>query len=191
LFFSNLNVFKSGFQINEFLLIDRFGCNLLLHACNQNLNADTLAVISLLLEVGADPNSKNNDGDSSLHRMAQLMESQFNLNSHHLPIAHLLLEYGAHFDQVNKLQQTPLDYWKWRHGKIKGKNYSPPEWMSIVPSLACWCARTIRRSKAPYDHLPENLLNLFRCINMIFFSFLFIYSAYSFLPILPRRNNWI
>ncbi len=69
------------------------------------------------------------------------------------PTADLLLHHGAHLDPVNKIEETPLDVWKKKQGK---RILPPPAWMNTVPRLACLSARSIRRSKIPYDQLPKN-----------------------------------
>jgi len=125
---------------------------MLLYAVNPQTKAGTPAIARLLLDAGANPNATNVEGNSPLHLIGKWIAEE----EKDSPIAHLLLEYGAHIDQINNLNQTPLDVWKMMIKK-RGKALSPPDWMNSVPRLACLCARVVRHGKAPYDHLPEGL----------------------------------
>jgi len=87
------------------------GYYLLLNACNQKPTANSLAVIALLLEVGANANAVDAGGNSALHVVAYWMEEEVNDST----AAALLLIHGAHLDAANKLQETPLDVWKKKH----------------------------------------------------------------------------
>lgn len=131
-------------------MFSSFGDNLLLVASDREPNNGTLSTIRLLLEVGANPTVKNRDGNSPLHLVAHWMGEAENDS----PTADLLLQYGAHLDQVNKLQETPLDVWK---KKQEGRILSPPDWINTVPSLACWSARSLRRNNTSNDRIPKNL----------------------------------
>jgi len=130
-------------------LFSSFGDNLLLVASDRQPKDSTLSTIRLLLEVGADPTIKNRDGSSPLHLVAYWMGE----TESDSPTADLLLQYGAHLDQVNKLQETPLDVWK---KKQEGRILPPPAWMNTVPRLACLSARSLRLCKIPYDQLPKS-----------------------------------
>ncbi len=105
----------------------------------------------MLLEVGANPNARDKEGNSALHKVVSRME----VAETDSPIAALLLKYGAHLDQANELHETPLDVWK-KHKKHAGKILSPPAWMNVVPSLACWSARSMQRNKIPFNHLSKS-----------------------------------
>ncbi len=128
------------------------GYYLLLNACNQKPTANSLAVIALLLEVGANANAVDAGGNSALHVVAYWMEEEVNDST----AAALLLIHGAHLDAANKLQETPLDVWKKKHQKA-GRILSPPDWMNVVLSLACLSARSIKRRKIPYEHLSKSV----------------------------------
>ena len=127
-------------------------CYLLLYACNQKPTASSLAVIALLLEVGADANAVDAGGNTPLHFVAYWMEEA----AIHSRTARLLLKHGAHLDAANRLQETPLDVWKKKHEKA-GRILSPPDWMNVVLPLACLSAKSIQRSKIPYNHLSKNV----------------------------------
>ncbi len=134
------------------IIIYSSGYNLLLKLCDQKPTTGSLAAIALLLEVGADANAVDGGGNSPLHFVASWMEEA----DTHSPTAALLLKHGAHLDRANKLEDTPLDVWKKKHGKA-GRILSPPDWMNIVLSLACWSAKSIKRSKIPYNHLSKSV----------------------------------
>lgn len=59
--------------------------------------------IRLLLQVGADPDVADNDGDSALHILA-------NLNGEIIDsAAQLFVDAGAHLDMANKQGRTPVE----------------------------------------------------------------------------------
>ena len=135
------------------LTFNRYGKNLLISACHDPTNnASSLAIIRLLLEVGADPNAKTNRGYSPLHLVAGWMDNRETES----PIADLLLEIGAHLDSANILRETPLDVWKRIRCDIAEEILLPPTWMNPVLRLSCWSARTIQRHKIPYDKLTKS-----------------------------------
>jgi len=128
------------------------GQNLLLTACKRLSANDQLETVRLLLRVGANPNSIDLNGNSSLHILAVRMGEDI-----HSPTADLLLDSGTHYDHVNWNGVTALEVW--RRGRVEG---SPlPSWsMRIVPNLVCWCARVITRSAGIFfedEDLPKAL----------------------------------
>ena len=139
-------------QIYFFLLLLSHGFNLLLKVCNNPTKASSLAMINLLLEVGANPNAKTKRGHSPLHLVVGWMEN----GETDSPIAELLLERGAHLDSANILQDTPLDNWKKTRYDSTDRYIFPPAWMNPVLRLSCWSARSIRRNKIPYDGLTKS-----------------------------------
>ena len=106
-------------------------------------------LIRLLLELGADPNVKDLKGNSPLHVVSTC---EYDSPSS----ADLLFEYGADRDQRNAMGQTPLDVW--RSAQRRYPQRLAPMWATgTVPSLAFWCARSLRRSQIPVDLLPNSL----------------------------------
>lgn len=97
-------------------------------------------VISLLLEVGADPNSTNRKGATGLHMLARYRQT---FDS---PTAMVLLEAGTHKDQRNRQGQTAAELMA----------ISP---LLEIPSLTCLCANVIHsRPRIPISkELPPNM----------------------------------
>ena len=134
-------------------LQNRLGCNLLLLACNQLATTVTLSTVRLLLEVRADPNTIDEQGNSPLHHVAYWMRKAESDS----PIANLLLEHGALPHERNFSNETPLDIWTKQNAR-PGRILYPPTWtFTVVMPLTWWCARSIRRNKIPYKRLPKNL----------------------------------
>ena len=134
-----------------------FGYNLLIAACRQQPTASTLAIIRLLLEVGADPNTVDERGNAPLHHVVLKMGEASESDS---PVATLLLEYGALPHQHNYSKKTPLDLWTRQNTRPGRIPLYPPTWMfTDVMPLMWWCARSIRKNGTPYKRLPENLKN--------------------------------
>ncbi len=83
-------------------------CTLLHIAC---LNADvSLSTIPFLLKSGADPNAGDLNGDGPLHFLLTSLQH----DKDDYAIVRLLLEEGAHLDQVNNFGETAVDCWKKR-----------------------------------------------------------------------------
>jgi len=77
----------------------------------------------LLLDVGANPNAVNKDGNSSLHLIAYWMGDEMES-----PLADLLLDFGADINQVNLEKETPLGIWERKHAGPEEGIYLPPTW---------------------------------------------------------------
>ena len=125
----------------------------MIYACTQRSSSKT---IRLLLEAGVDPNATNEEGNSPLHFEVQWAQPLMEQDGSYSPIIQLLLEYGARFDQINKLGQTPLDIWREKQERVE-RIRPPPGRMIAVASLASWCAKIVQKRKIPYEHLPESL----------------------------------
>ncbi|XP_068234477.1 protein fem-1 homolog A-like [Palaemon carinicauda] len=104
-----------------------------------------LGVVSLLLEVGADPCATDNQGNTPLHMLACNIENfQAILNA--------LLLAGAHLDASNRLGQTSKS--------IRASRRLPPWQVNVLrqTSLQCLAAACIKRHGIPYKTiLPPKL----------------------------------
>jgi len=85
-----------------------------------------LPLVRLLLDVGADPNAVNDEGNSPLHIIAYWMGDEMES-----PLADLLLEYGADPGQVNLKKETPLGIWKRKYAGPGDGPFLPPSWTTI------------------------------------------------------------
>jgi len=137
----------------------------LLHwACENPKGINLLKTVRLLLQLGADPNAGDKEGNSPLHSLAQLNRELID------PTARLLLEKGAHLDRVNKSGKTSADLWLEKHGSRKrrldegdqqgavGFKNQLPDWaFEGVPRLLCLSSRIIRAHRLPYRVGPVTL----------------------------------
>jgi len=85
-----------------------------------------LPLVRFLLDVGADPNAVNDEGNSPLHIIAYWMGDEMES-----PLADLLLEYGADLEQVNLKKETPLGIWKRKYAGPGDGPFLPPNWTTI------------------------------------------------------------
>ena len=93
--------------------------NLLLVACNRQPNAGTLATIRLLLEVGANPNTVDDRGNTPLHHVVFRMLKASESDSLMVTV---LLEYGALPNQRNYSKDRVLDLWT-RQKTMQGRTH--------------------------------------------------------------------
>jgi len=103
----------------------------------------SIPAVTLLLECGADPNSRDNDGNTPLHVSIT--------NKPVKPVViKTLLDHGAHFDLVNNNKRT-FD------SLLKGQ----PLHEIVNPvrhtTLSCLAARVVRKHELPLDQLPVTL----------------------------------
>lgn len=131
---------------------------LLLHKACDTGNLDS-AAIQLLLQVNADPNAGDKDGNGPIHALASLRygNGQEHLIHRTADAARLLLENGAHLDRVNKDRKTAAQVWKETNG-----SQDLPNWLlmpEMVPKLKCLSASVIRSNNIAYTAatLPEIL----------------------------------
>jgi len=131
---------------------------LLLHKACDATNLD-LSTIRLLLQVNADPNAGDNDGNGPLHVLASLRyENRQELLVHRAAdAARLLLDYGAHLDRVNQNRKTAADVWK-----EKNNSQDLPIWLrepGSVPMLKCLSAKIVRSNNIAVteENSPETL----------------------------------
>ncbi len=118
-----------------------------------------LATIQLLLQINADPNAADKDGNGPIHVLGSLRygNSQEHMIRRTADAARLLLENGAHLDRVNKDRKTAAQVWKENNG-----SQDLPNWLlepGMVPKLKCLSARIIRSNNIVYTAvtLPEIL----------------------------------
>jgi len=135
----------------------------LLHlACDNPKGINLLETVRLLLQLGADPNAGDKEGNGPLHSLVKQNREQID------PTAHLLLEKGAHLDRVNKSGKTAVDLWLAKHGSRKRlldegneqgafKNELPDWCNEVVPRLLCLSARYIRAHRVNYRVAPVTL----------------------------------
>ena len=109
-----------------FLYLYRRGNNLLLIACDRKPLLSVLPLVRFLLDVGADPNAVNDEGNSPLHLIAYWMGDEMES-----PLADLLLEYGADLEKVNLKKETPLGIWKRKYAGLGDGPFLPPNWTTI------------------------------------------------------------
>jgi len=137
----------------------------LLHlACENPKGINLLKTVRLLLQLDANPNAGDKEGNSPLHSLVQLNRELID------PTARLLMEKGAHLDRVNKSGKTAVDLWLEKHGSRKrrldegdqqgavGFKNELPDWaIEYVPRLLCLSARIIRAHRVPYRVAPVTL----------------------------------
>ncbi|XP_051964179.1 protein fem-1 homolog C-like, partial [Xyrauchen texanus] len=100
-------------------------------------------VTSILLECGADVNSRDEDNNSPLHVAA---------SNNHPDIMNLLISRGTHFDSTNSLKQTPCDL---LDEKELAKNLIQP---INHTTLQCLAARVIIKHSLMFrGNIPEKL----------------------------------
>ena len=119
-----------------------------------------METVRLLLQLGADPNAGDKEGNSPLHSLVQLNRELID------PTARLLLENGAHLDRVNKSGKTAVDLWLEKHGNVGegdqqgavGFKNKLPDWcIEGVPRLLCLSSRIIRAHGIPFRTAPVTL----------------------------------
>jgi len=139
-------------------------CTLLHLACGNPKGINLPETVRLLLQLGADPNAGDKEGNGPLHSLVQLKRELID------PTARLLLEKGAHLDRINKSGKTAVDLWLEKHGSRKrlldegneqgavGFKNKLPDWCNEgVSRLLCLSARIVRAYRIPYRKVPVTL----------------------------------
>jgi len=152
---------ESFFQLVRRERCDEKGQTLLLIACEDVKNTKLYATVQLLLNAKADPNVADKHGNAPLHAVVKLKGELGD------SLARLLVNSGAHLDQVNKFGKAAVDVWmeKNRRKRLRTgdqRTADLPDWSrGIVHKLSCWAARTIRLNSIPYLNKVPATLNLF------------------------------
>jgi len=180
------NTFKETFELFvQRARRDKNGRTLLLMACKPSYifpNPSMVTSIRLLLDSGAETTETDLEGNAPLHILAR-----FNHRSKKLvaSTANLLLDRGAHLDQVNNSRKTAADVWidlqkeerEHRRYEYEGTDDEETEeeedaeveaarWKALLPSwlrndsvpkLQCLTARVIRSHRVPFSRLPPSL----------------------------------
>ncbi|NXS13599.1 FEM1A protein, partial [Neodrepanis coruscans] len=103
----------------------------------------SLHVVNLLLECGADPDSRDYDNNTPLHVAAR---------NNCPPIMRALMEAGAHMDATNAFKQTAYEL---LDEKLLSKSTMQP--FNYI-TLQCLAARALDKHKIPYKgFIPEEL----------------------------------
>lgn len=124
-------IFCDTFYLHIYIFSYTCDSNLLLIACNRKPVLSALPLVRLLLDVGTDPNSANQEGNCPLHLIAYWMGDE-----NESPLAYLILEFGADLDRVNLKNETPLGVWRRKHAGLGDGSFLPPTWtIRTVPSL--------------------------------------------------------
>lgn len=104
------------------------------HSANSD---DSSLLLRALLKIGANPNARDDDGNTPLHLVASKDTTTVNL----------LLGGGAHYDSVNAAGRTFCDL----------RKATPHNPLSHT-SLACHAALVIRKHRIPFiGHIPVAL----------------------------------
>ena len=116
--------------------------------------------VQLFLDGKADPNAKDELGNTPLHYLA----FNKNFSSNVATATKLLLVAGAHLDQCNNYGCTALDLFKGRKVYLDQKGLSDPYINALtrtVLPLSCLSAQVIRQNSIPYQdqqEIPSHLI---------------------------------
>ena len=130
-----------------------------LHANCQTVDLST-KIVQMFLDGGADPTAKDETGNTPLHCLAMSK----NFSNVVVAATKLLLSVGAHLDQVNDYELTPLDLFKSRKTYLDQKGLPDPYIDALtrtVLPLSCLSAQVIRRNSIPFEdreQLPSHLI---------------------------------
>jgi len=130
---------------------------LFLPACKDYQNAHYSVIIRTLLQLGANVDTADEDGNRPLHLVAQADSEQSEA------AGCLLLGYGAQLHCTNNSGKTAVDLWIERNEmeddqegeEEAAESRGRPDWCRTVPKLRCLSARCIRVYNVPYEDEPE------------------------------------
>jgi len=143
-------------QLFRHLGSDQLG-SLLLQACKDYKNGHYFATIRLLLQLGANVDTADTDGNRPLHLVAQADSEQSEATGC------LLMGYGAQLFGTNNSGETAIDLWiecNQMVGDQEGEEGAAeslclPDWCRTVRKLKCLSASCIRAHGVPYEDEPE------------------------------------
>jgi len=148
-------VFEVKQAVYEFVVVGvrgRGGCTPLHLACARDSSSvgrypicvfPSVPAISLLLECGADPDARDEEGNTALHTAAQNKPAK-------PAVIQALLEHGSHFDLVNNDKRTFANL-------LKGQALHEIANSARHTSLSCLAAGVVRRQGLPTSSLPATL----------------------------------
>ncbi len=122
-------------------------------ACRDRQIINRWATVRLLLQLGADPDAPDDDGNRPHHVLACY-------NPTDEAAARLLMDGGAFSGRLNNGGNTAADLWKESHHLDDVAQL--PSWLQNcdpVPMLKIQCGRTVRSHKIHHLQLPQSLRN--------------------------------
>jgi hypothetical protein len=117
-------------------------------------------VIQLLLELGADPNATDEDGNTALHLLAKNQWTHFDTNA-----ARILMDFGGHLDHANKFGTTVTERLKYRMRCLIRQGSFDASLQALINRvlpLSCCSARVIRQNQIDIRALPPSLQEFVR-----------------------------
>ncbi|KAI9554276.1 hypothetical protein GHT06_019548 [Daphnia sinensis] len=113
-----------------------------------------LAVIKLLLELGADPNATDAKGLTPLHLLA--------MHSKDFDQAQVMMDYGGHIDQADNNRLTPLIHFGEWHRDLVLDGMPDPRLQALIHAvlpLSCLAAQVLRQNEIPFvlNEIPATL----------------------------------
>jgi len=121
-------------------------------ACNMYCTRADYDTIELILQCGGDPTTGNRYRNGALHLLLSHYCTNAEAHEKQVAIARLLLDKGAHLDQVNIDGKTAVDLWTEARNNTAGvlQLKRLPDWCyERIPKLKCLSSRIVRRFKIP------------------------------------------
>jgi ankyrin repeat protein len=79
-------------------------------AARRGDNSDQVGILQLLLDHGANPNARDDDGSTPLHYCSSWQKGDWAPSRGSVEGTHLLLKYGANMDAEDNEGRTPLQF---------------------------------------------------------------------------------